>query len=60
MKNKKFRSNRLEFRPSIIVKLLFFTVLQPRGASFREQSKLFKSGNLLVIDELSIYKYTEA
>ena len=60
-KDKKFRSNRLEFQPSFIVKLLFFTVLQWRGACFREQSKFFKSGNLLVIyfDELSIYKWTE-
>ena len=62
--NKKFRSNRLEFQPSFIVKLLFITVLQSRGAcfrTFREQSKFFKSGNLFVIylDKLSIYKWTE-
>ena len=59
--NKKFRSNRLEFQPSFIVKLLFITVLQSRGACFREQSKFFKSGNLFVIylDKLSIYKWTE-
>ena len=61
MKNKKFRSNRLEFQPSFIVKLLFITVLQSRGACFREHSNFFKSGNLFVIylDELSIYKRTE-
>ena len=59
--NKKFRSNRLEFQPSFIVKLLFITVLQSRGACFREQSKFFKSGHLFVIylDKLSIYKWTE-
>ena len=58
MKNKKFRSNRLEFQPSFIVKLLFITVLQSHGACFREQSNFFKSGNLFVIylDELSIYQ----
>ena len=39
IKNKKFRSNRLEFQPSFIVKLLFITVLQSRGACFREESK---------------------
>ena len=35
-KNKKFRSNRLEFQPSFIVKLLYITVLQSRGACFRK------------------------
>ena len=61
VKKKKFRSNRLEFQPSFIVKLLFITVLQSRGACFREQSKFFKSGNLFVIylDKLSIYNWTE-
>ena len=60
VKSKKFRSNRLEFQLSFIVKLLFITVLQSRGPCFREQSKFFKSGNLFVIypDELSIYKWT--
>ena len=56
MENKKFRSNHLEYQPPFIVKLLFITVLQSREACFREQSKFFKSGNLFVIDELSIYK----
>ena len=58
IKNKKFGSDRLEFQPSFIVKFLFITVLQSRGACFREQSNFFKSGNLLVVnlDELSIYK----
>ena len=58
IKKKKFRSNRLEFQPSFIVKLLFITVLQSRGACFREQSSFFKSGNLFAfyLDELSIYK----
>ena len=39
----------LEFQPSFIVKLLFITVLQWRGACFREQSKFFKYGNLFAI-----------
>ena len=60
-KDKKFRSNRLEFQPSFIVKLLFITVLQSRGACFREKSKFFKSVNVFVIylDELWIYKWSE-
>ena len=41
IKNKKFRSSRLEFQPSFIVKPLFITVLQSRGACFREQTKYF-------------------
>ena len=49
-KNKKFRSNRLEFQPSFIVKLLFITVLQSRGACFRQESKFFN----LVICSFSI------
>ena len=61
MKNQKFRSNRLEFQPSFVVKLLFITVLQSHGACFREQSKFFKSGNLFFIylDELPIHKLAE-
>ena len=61
IKNKEFCSNRLDFKPPFIVKLLFISVLQSRGAWFREQSKIFKSCNLFVIyrDELSIYKWTE-
>ena len=34
-------------------------LLQSPEACFREQSKFFKSGNLFVIDELSIYKWAE-
>ena len=37
IKNKKFHSNRLEFQPSFVVKLLFITVLQLHGACFKEQ-----------------------
>ena len=44
------------------MKLTFITVLQSRGACFREESKFFKPGNLFVIyrvDELSNYKRNE-
>ena len=57
-KDKKFRSNRLEFQPSFIVKLLFITVLESRGACFREQSKFLKSGNLFVISILTSCQFT--
>ena len=43
------------------MKLTFITVLQSRGACFREESKFFKPGNLFVIygvDEPSNYKRT--
>ena len=43
IKNKKVRSNHLEFQPSFIVKLHVITVLKLCGACFREQSKFFKS-----------------